>query len=283
MSSLLRDTPTSARPPEREIICVSLKKDPKVGLGIVIVGEDNTGKLDLGIFIASIVPGGPADRDGRIKPGGRLISLNQLSLEGVSFSEAADIMQSSSSQVELIVSQPKAVSKHGGAGHLAERNYESQSTILADSRAGDEYLDELVNVMMTPKGTNRLHVPEVRIINAQDDYSRSASLISLRPEEFNVTLQKSAGSLGISIAGGVNTGLRYGGIYIKSLVPGGAAEQDGRIQTGDRLLEVDGTRLQGFTDQQAAECLARTGEVICVCLSLSHGNYTLVPSLRNQL
>lgn len=37
--------------------------------GFVIVGEDNTGKLDLGIFIASIIPDGPADRDGRIKPG----------------------------------------------------------------------------------------------------------------------------------------------------------------------------------------------------------------------
>lgn len=32
--------------------------------------------------------------------------------------------------------------------------------------------------------------------------------------------------------GGVNTTVRYGGIYIKSLVPGGAAEQDGRIQIG---------------------------------------------------
>ncbi len=33
----------------------------------------------------------------------------------------------------------------------------------------------------------------------QDDYSRSASLISLRPEDFTVTLQKSGGSLGIGI------------------------------------------------------------------------------------
>ncbi|XP_073684912.1 FERM and PDZ domain-containing protein 2 [Garra rufa] len=286
MSPTLRDTPTGARSPEREIICVSLKKDPKVGLGIVIVGEDNTGKLDLRIFIASIVPGGPADRDGRIKPGGRLISLNQLSLEGMSFSEAADIMQSSSSEVELIVSQPKALSKRGGTGNLSERNYESQSTILADSRAGNHYLDELVSVMMTPKGTNRLHVPEVRIINAQDDYSRSASLISLRPEEFTVTLQKSGGSLGISI-GGVNTGFRYGGIYIKRLVPGGAAEQDGRIQTGDRLLEVDGTRLQGFTDQQAAECLARTGEVVSLVLERDGGSVLqrgpVNPKLRDKL
>lgn len=33
-------------------------------------------------------------------------------------------------------------------------------------------------------------------------------------------------------------------------------------------MEVDGTRLQGFTDQQAAECLARTGEVSALSLSL---------------
>lgn len=110
--------------------------------GFVIVGEDNTGKLDLGIFIASIVPDGPADKDGRIKPGlkhrqtetkevtcdrlwkeicydlfilclsfvrsgGRLISLNKTSLEGVTFSDAAAILQNSPEEVELIVSQPK--------------------------------------------------------------------------------------------------------------------------------------------------------------------------------
>lgn len=103
------DTPTRT-PPEREIVCVTLKKDPKLGFGefisadlaerdkipgitttattsdslvkvfifsapvsgFVIVGEDNTGKLDLGIFIASIVPDGPAEKDGRIKPGAKL-------------------------------------------------------------------------------------------------------------------------------------------------------------------------------------------------------------------
>lgn len=46
----------------------------------MIVGEDNTGKLDLGIFIASIVPEGPADRDGRIKPGTRQWELEKKTL-----------------------------------------------------------------------------------------------------------------------------------------------------------------------------------------------------------
>lgn len=38
--------------------------------------------------------------------------------------------------------------------------------------------------------------------------------------------------------GGMNTSVRYGGIYIKSLVPGGAAEQDGRIQIGKFTYSV---------------------------------------------
>lgn len=37
--------------------------------GFVIIGGENVGKLDLGIFIASIIPGGPADRAGNMKPG----------------------------------------------------------------------------------------------------------------------------------------------------------------------------------------------------------------------
>ena len=39
--------------------------------------------------------------------GGRLISLNQTSLEGMTFSEAAEVMQNSPQEVQLIASQPK--------------------------------------------------------------------------------------------------------------------------------------------------------------------------------
>ncbi|KAG5280404.1 hypothetical protein AALO_G00088750, partial [Alosa alosa] len=258
------DTPTN-RIRDRETVCVTLRKDPQLGLGIVIVGEDNTGRLDLGIFIASVVPGGPADRDGRIKPGGRLISLNQISLEGVTFTEAAEIMQNSSSEVEIIVSQPKGV-RSPCVGRILPRNYDSQSTLLADSRQTDEELDELVSVMMTPKASSNLHVPEVRIRNAQDNPSLSGSCNSLKPEEFTVELRKESGSLGISIAAAVNSNNQQKGIYIKNLMPGGVAELDGRIQSGDRLLEVDGIRLDTLTNQQAAERLSKAGEIVSLVL-----------------
>uniref|UniRef100_A0A3Q2DNU1 FERM and PDZ domain containing 2 n=1 Tax=Cyprinodon variegatus TaxID=28743 RepID=A0A3Q2DNU1_CYPVA len=225
------DTPTRT-PPEREIVCVTLKKDPKLGFGFVIVGEDNTGKLDLGIFIASIVPDGPADKDGRIKPGGRLISLNKTSLEGVTFSDAAAILQSSPDEVELIVSQPKRKS-----------------------------------------------------------YSVAVSI--------KWCLNRCVISLGCSPCrltegyGGINTNTQFGGIYIKNLVPGGAAEKDGRIQIGDRLLEVDGSNLRGVTHKQAVECLKRSGEVLPTvvlehradssCLPLIHSPSYSQPTSRTEV
>ncbi|XP_077438821.1 tyrosine-protein phosphatase non-receptor type 13 isoform X2 [Vanacampus margaritifer] len=275
-SSIRVDTPTRS-PPEREIICVSLKKDPKLGFGFVIVGEDNTGKLDLGIFIASIVPDGPADKDGRIKPGGRLISLNKTSLEGVTFSDAAAILQSSPEEVELIVSQPKQCLKdsknslcQSTLGLALERSFGSQTTLSGtEYRHAMDELEEAISLssMATPKQNRKLHIPVVRIHDAQDRCSRSPSILSLKTgEKFVVELKKTGGSLGISVAGGIKTSVRYGGIYIKSLVVGGAAEQDGRIQIGDRLLEVDGSNLRAVTHQQAVECLKRTEEVVNLLL-----------------
>ncbi|XP_042184045.1 tyrosine-protein phosphatase non-receptor type 13-like [Oncorhynchus tshawytscha] len=265
-SSIPVDTSTRGSP-EREIICLVLRKDPKLGFGFVIVEEDNTGNLDLGIFIASIVPYGPADRHGKIRPGGRLISLNKISLQGVTFTNAAAILQSSPDEVELIVSQPK-YSLRDSKTSLApstqslmlERGFGSQTTLN-----GTEEALALSN-MATSKHGKRLHNPVVRILDAQL-CSSSTSICSLRAgKQLVVELKKANGSLGISVAGGVNTCVHYGGIYIESLVPRGAAVQDGRIQIGDRLLEVDGSNLRGVTQKQAVECLKRTGEVVRLLL-----------------
>ncbi|XP_077359927.1 FERM and PDZ domain-containing protein 2 isoform X1 [Festucalex cinctus] len=262
-SPAARETPTKQGPSsEREVLCVSLKKDPKLGLGIMIVGEDTVGRYDLGIFIASVVPGGPADKDGRIRAGGRLISLNHISLEGATFREAAEVMQSSPEEVQLIISQPKAPQTPNTLRPSALRNYESQSTLMAYGQPGDS-LDEIVSVMMEPKTGNRLHPPqEVRILNAQDGCSPPSSLNCVRSEENIVKLKKVAGSLGISITDGVNSNAPNGGIYIKTLVPGGSAERDGRVHPGDRILEVDGISFQGVTYEQAVECLCKTGEMV---------------------
>lgn len=56
------------------------------------------------------------------------------------------------------------------------RNCESQTTLTADGRSGDESLDELVSVMMTPKTGNRLHVPR-EVLGTQVEPSRCLVMV----------------------------------------------------------------------------------------------------------
>ncbi|ESO95858.1 hypothetical protein LOTGIDRAFT_89318, partial [Lottia gigantea] len=78
------------------------------GIGMTIVGGESTGKLDLGIFVKSVVPNGPADRSGQIFPGDRILAINSQSLEGVQHQGAVKIIRDSKSDVTLLLSQVRA-------------------------------------------------------------------------------------------------------------------------------------------------------------------------------
>ncbi|XP_048871550.1 syntaxin-binding protein 4 isoform X2 [Brienomyrus brachyistius] len=62
--------------------------------------------------------------------------------------------------------------------------------------------------------------------------------------------------LGVKITGGYRelTGEEYG-IYIKRILPCGIAAQDGRLKTGDLILDVNNMSLGGVTNERAVEIL----------------------------
>ncbi|CAB1351999.1 unnamed protein product, partial [Coregonus sp. 'balchen'] len=73
----------------------------------IVGGGQNSGLVDLGTLISSITPGGPADVNGCLKPGDRLISVNEVNLEGLPHSAAIEVLQSAPDDITLVVSQPK--------------------------------------------------------------------------------------------------------------------------------------------------------------------------------
>ncbi|XP_054060674.1 FERM and PDZ domain-containing protein 2 isoform X3 [Rissa tridactyla] len=279
---------------EREIICVSLKRDPKNGFGFIIIGGENVGKLDLGIFIASIIPGGPADRAGNIKPGGRLISVNNISLEGVSFNTAVKIIQNSPDEVELIISQPKDMYEEGlnEEKNLSRGNSTSGSEISCvdsgrkkiqdchtalpkEQNINIDELEKALSWSLAPNLGPRIPVPSADSLDVEEaDSSHLPSPPEKNAKEiYTVELVKEDGTFGISVTGGINTSVRHGGIYVKSIIPRGPADKDGQIKIGDRLLEVDGISLCGITHKQAVEHLKKSGQV--AKLVLERGNYLL--------
>ncbi|XP_057583733.1 tyrosine-protein phosphatase non-receptor type 13 isoform X4 [Hippopotamus amphibius kiboko] len=368
--------------PEREITLVNLKKDAKYGLGFQIIGGEKMGRLDLGVFISSVTPGGPADLYGCLKPGDRLISVNSVSLEGVSHHAAIEILQNAPEDVTLVISQPKekiskvpstpvhiangtknymkkasymqdsainssedhcwprgtpqhiSESSFGLSGGLREGSLSSQdsrteSASLSQSQVngffanhvGDRSWQESQHGSPSPsvisKATekkrtsvdnNRSKAKKSGISDATDysdrgdsdmdeaTYSSSQDHQTPKKESsssmntsnkmnfktfpssppkpgdiFEVELAKNDNSLGISVTvlfdkGGVNTSVRHGGIYVKGVIPKGAAESDGRIHKGDRVLAVNGVSLEGATHKQAVEMLRNTGQVVHLLL-----------------
>ncbi|XP_036083634.1 tyrosine-protein phosphatase non-receptor type 13 isoform X10 [Rousettus aegyptiacus] len=370
--------------PEREITLVNLKKDAKYGLGFQIIGGEKMGRLDLGVFISSITPGGPADLDGCLKPGDRLISVNSVSLEGVSHHAAIEILQNAPEDVTLVISQPREKTSKVSPTpvHIANgmKNYMKKPSYMQDSA-----IDSSEDHHHWPHGTPR-HISESSFgmsgglregsLSSQDSRTESASLsqsqvngffashvgdrtwqesqhgspslsvISKATEKkrtsidsnqnkakktgisdttdysdrgdsdmdeatysssqdhhqtpkkessssmntsnkmkfktfpssppkpgdiFEVELAKNDNSLGISVTvlfdkGGVNTSVRHGGIYVKAVIPKGAAEFDGRIHKGDRVLAVNGVSLEGATHKQAVETLRNTGQLVHLLL-----------------
>ncbi|XP_068022271.1 FERM and PDZ domain-containing protein 2 isoform X3 [Melanerpes formicivorus] len=267
---------------EREIICVSLKRDSKNGFGFVIIGGENVGKLDLGIFIASIIPGGPADRAGNIKPGGRLISVNNISLEGVSFNTAVKIIQNSPDEVELIISQPKDMYEEGvnEEKNLSRGNSTSGSEISCvdsgrkqiqdchtalpkEQNINTDELEKALSWSLAPKLGPSITVPSADRLDVEEPDSSNLPSPSENSskEIYTVELVKEDGTFGISVTGGINTSVRHGGIYVKSIIPRGPADKDGQIKIGDRLLEVDGISLCGITHKQAVEHLKKSGQI----------------------
>ncbi|GFR00008.1 tyrosine-protein phosphatase non-receptor type 13 [Trichonephila clavata] len=101
-------------------------------------------------------------------------------------------------------------------------------------------------------------------------------------EIFHVVLDKKGGSLGLNIYQGTeSTCSEQRHIYIHSVIPNGAADLDGRIKPGDKLLEVDGELLENLSYQEVVTKLRETSQV--AHLVLEKGNLIESPLVENEI
>ncbi|XP_043275728.1 afadin isoform X7 [Venturia canescens] len=103
-----------------------------------------------------------------------------------------------------------------------------------------------------------------------------------QPEIQIIKLHKSTNGMGLSIVAAKGAGQDRLGIYIKSVVAGGAADADGRLTAGDQLLKVDGQSLVGITQEKAAEYLVRTGPIVTLEVAKQGAIYHGLATLLSQ-
>ncbi|XP_051500661.1 afadin-like isoform X3 [Myxocyprinus asiaticus] len=119
--------------------------------------------------------------------------------------------------------------------------------------------------------------------NCDSHFSTEISELPMRkePEVVTVTLKKHNG-MGLSIVAAKGAGQDKLGIYIKSVVKGGAADVDGRLAAGDQLLSVDGRSLVGLSQERAAELMTRTGSVVTLEVAKQGAIFHGLATLLNQ-
>ncbi|XP_044795793.1 multiple PDZ domain protein isoform X13 [Bubalus bubalis] len=182
-----------------------------------------------GVIVKTILPGGVADQHGRLCSGDHILKIGDTDLAGMSSEQVAQVLRQCGNRVKLMIAR----------GAIEEPTAPtSLGTTLSSSPAS---------------------TPEMRV-----DASTQKSEES---ETFDVELTKNVQGLGITIAGYIgDKKLEPSGIFVKSITKSSAVEHDGRIQIGDQIIAVDGTNLQGFTNQQAVEVLRHTGQTVHLTL-----------------
>ncbi|XP_062070299.1 FERM and PDZ domain-containing protein 2 [Lepus europaeus] len=266
-----------AAEPGREVVCVTLRRDPLRGFGFVIKEGEDTGHADPGIFVSAIIPGGPAEKAKTIKPGGQILALNRIRLQGFTFSMAVRMIQNSPDTIELIISQCKGVCRNTPG---EDKNSTADAAVFSTDFLSHGHQGRLPSHSQD----QTRNVGELELAQEQSVMSRLGSQLSSLPVKgagssrspspsetsaggiYFVELVKEDGTLGFSVTGGVNTRALYGGIYVKSIIPGGPADKEGQILQGDRLLQVDGMSLCGLTHKQAVQCLKGPGQVASLVL-----------------
>ncbi|XP_061620288.1 multiple PDZ domain protein isoform X9 [Phyllopteryx taeniolatus] len=205
------------------------------GLGFGIVGGKTTG-----VIVKTILPGGIADQDGRLRSGDHILRIGDTDLYGMGSEQVAQVLRQCGNRVKLVITR----------GHVDENPSVSASTPA--SLPPDK-------VAVTRKSgihvwTVRHHV--LKLLSQGDEKEEEEGA-------FDVSLIKNTQGLGITIAGYVgDKNAEPSGIFVKSITKDSAVDQDGRIHVGDQIVAVDAVNIQGYTNQQAVEVLRHTGQAV---------------------
>lgn len=237
------------------------------GLGFGIIGARTSG-----VIIKTILPGGVADRDGRLKSGDHILQIGDVNLHNMVSEQVASVLRQSGTHVRLVVARP--------VDQLRPKYEANNGCAIVPSRIVMDPV-ELEKYLVSagyPEIFSNNSSPSTPLQTFDNRFSFGDKDIMNRPpvatplnfddlefpetEKFQVELTKDANGLGITIAGYVCEKEELSGIFVKSVSPGSAADLSGQIRVNDRIIEVDGQSLQGFSNHQAVEVLKKSGTVV---------------------
>uniref|UniRef100_A0A8C7LAZ8 Par-3 family cell polarity regulator n=1 Tax=Oncorhynchus kisutch TaxID=8019 RepID=A0A8C7LAZ8_ONCKI len=239
-------------------------------LGIHVVPFSAQDRRTLGLLVKRLERGGKAEQHSLFRENDCIVRINNGDLRNIRFEQAQNMFrQAMRSPVIMFHVVPNLMKAQYEQLSHSERNPDvaySSGSFSPDSLAS-ERSSTTSGLDHTPQVSLRFvyclssvqsHAPPGRtpsphrVLNS----TPTAGFTKKVGRRLNIQLKKGPEGLGFSIT---SRDVPIGGsapIYVKNILPRGAAIQDGHLKAGDRLLEVNGVDLVGLTQEEVV-CLLR--------------------------
>ena len=256
--------------PEMITLDVELVKDAQ-GLGVTIAGYTCEREELSGIFVKSVTEGSAAYRSGKVAVNDQIIEVDGRSIQGYTNQQAVEMLRSTGQVVRLKLiryvhgfkfeqlqqaiansQQPQQPQKQDFPGGMIRTDSviseeasvdisTSAKSIEKDISVDKDMLAELEESFegeLDPEVEKRLITHWSKVMGPQYEIA-VAQMAKFKPN----------GGLGISLEGTVE---KVDGEeqnphhYIRSVLPNGPVGQNGKLKSGDELLEVNGKKLLGL-------------------------------------
>nr|XP_046917644.1 multiple PDZ domain protein-like isoform X1 [Dermatophagoides farinae] len=223
----------------------------------------------LGIYIQEIHENGIAARSGLLKPLDQILAIDRhLFTNDLSHEDAINILQSAKGVIRLIVARPNTNNSNNNNNDVIDDVKTSSisttttttlpTTIIAQSTNSKQITTTLSDVKRSPSNaSDSSSSNNSSIVNNNNNNCNNDNNMVLNTEWIQIDCieldQENENGLGFGIVGG-----RSSGVIVKTIIPGGAAAKDNRLQIGDHILQINGVNMRGMSSDQVAQILRQT-------------------------
>ncbi|XP_066287862.1 ligand of Numb protein X 2-like isoform X1 [Branchiostoma lanceolatum] len=226
--------PDDSSPPSFQDKLISIRKTARESLGISVAGGRAGTRGDVPVFVTNVQPDGCLGGNGQLKKGDILVSINGTTLVGLTHEEAVGVLRASALS-QCILLRAMAPARDGDS----------------DEEEEDDFDEEDPTTGKTPSWIMWMRLPEICQVPKSVQLERGQS-----------------GSLGFSIVGGCDGIHGKQPILVKSIVPGGSADRDGRLRCGDLILSANGHLMTSISHTMSVTLLKRLqGSVMLAVVS----------------
>ncbi|KAL6036657.1 hypothetical protein STEG23_013206, partial [Scotinomys teguina] len=175
--------------------------------------------------------------------------------------------------------------QEGSVAHRDGRLKETDQILAINGQVLDQTIthQQAISILQKAKDTVQLIVARGSLPQVSSPrISRSPSAASTVSAHSNpihwqhvetIELVNDGSGLGFGIIGGKATG-----VIVKTILPGGVADQHGRLCSGDHILKIGDTDLAGMSSEQVAQVLRQCGNRVKLMIARGAVEETVAPS-----